>query len=65
MSDYRIALIDWTTAFGDVVRSPSVQISVGWFWWVTLTHCETKAQAQIYIQNRSKRPPDKLIRVMK
>ena len=65
MAKYRIALIDWTTVFGDVVRSPSVQVRVGFFWWVTLTHCESKTQAQTYINNRIKREPEKLIRVMK
>ncbi len=65
MVKYRIALIDWTTAFGDVVRSPSVQVRVGLFWWVTLTHCETKAQAQTYITNLRKRKPEKLVKVMK
>ncbi len=64
MAKYRIALIDWTTPFGDVVRSPSVQVRVGLFWWVTLTHCETKAQAQVYIANVQKRKPEKLVRVM-
>lgn len=28
MMKYRIAVVDWHTAFGDVVRSPAVQVRV-------------------------------------
>lgn len=63
-SRYRIALIEWRTAFGDKVQSPSVQKRVAFFWWVTLTHCESVKQAHTYIGNIEKKPPEKIIKIL-
>ncbi|TIM24819.1 MAG: hypothetical protein E5Y74_00030 [Mesorhizobium sp.] len=65
MRKYRIALIEWQTVFGDKIRSPSVQVRVGLFWWLTLTHCETVKQANFYIESVKKRKAEKVIRILK
>lgn len=60
---YRIAVVDWHTAFGDVVRGPAVQIRVAFFWWVTITHCNSFEEAKTYINNMKKRKKDIFIRL--
>lgn len=64
MPKYRIALIRWYTVFGVAVESPSVQKRVAFFWWVTLTHCESVKQARIYISSIKKKKPEKVIKVI-
>lgn len=64
LSKHRVAMIEWTTAFGDTVKSPSVQKRVAIFWWVTLTHCESVKQAMTYIKNIEKRKPEKVLGVI-
>lgn len=63
MAKYRIAIVDWTSVFGDVVRSPAVQVRVAFFWWVTITHCDSVEQAKTYIKNMKKRKKDIFIKV--
>lgn len=60
---YRIAIVEWVTPFGVKVKSPSVQMRVGFFWWVTLTHCESINQAKYYIKNIKNKEPEKVIEV--
>lgn len=64
MTKYRIATIMWHTPFGNQVISPSVQKRVGFFWWVTLTHCENVKQAMTYISIIKKRKPEKVLGVV-
>ncbi len=61
---YRIAIVEWQTAFGEMRRTPPVQMRVGFFWWVTVTHCETVSQCKTYIRNVSKKKQDRLIQVV-
>lgn len=65
MGKYRVVSVIRYTPFGDAVACPAVQIRVGFFWWVTLTHCESVKQAFTYIGNHRKRRKDKLLRVIK
>jgi len=65
MSKYRVVHVIRYTPFGDAVPFPAVQIRVGFFWWVTLTHCESVNQARVYIGNHRKHRKDKFIRVIK
>lgn len=65
MMKYRIAIVDWHTAFGDVVRCPAVQIRVAFFWWATITHCDSITQAKTYIESQKKRKKDVFIKVYK
>ncbi len=64
MAKYRVAIVEWTTVFGEKVLSPSPQVRVGFFWWVTLTHCESVKQALIYIENVKKRKKEIVHRVV-
>lgn len=65
MSDkYRVVSVIRYTVFGDTVRCPAVQIRAGFFWWVTLTHCENVKQALTYIDNVKKRKKDKILGVV-
>ncbi len=64
MSRYRVATVEWETPFGEVRRTPSVQVRGGFFWWVTLTHCESVKQAMTYIRNIEKKKPEKVLGVI-
>lgn len=65
MSDkYRVATVVQHTFFGDKVICAAVQIRVGFFWWVTLTHCDSVKQALTYIENVKKRKKDKILGVV-
>lgn len=65
MSDkYRVVSVIRYTVFGDAVKCPAVQVRVGYFWWVTLTHCENVKQALTYIENVKKRKKDKILGVV-
>ena len=61
---YRVVSVIRYTVFGDIVRCPAVQIRVGFFWWVTLTHCESVQQALTYIENVKKRKKDRILGVV-
>lgn len=65
MMKYRIAVVDWHTAFGDVVRSPAVQVRVAFFWWVTITHCNSATDAKTYINSMKKKKKDVFIGIYK
>lgn len=65
MSKYRVVNVIRYTPFGDAVACPAVQVRVGFFWWVTLTHCESVRQCETYISNVRKRKKDKFLRVIK
>jgi hypothetical protein len=64
MPRYRVATVEWETPFGEVRRTPSVQVRAGFFWWVTLTHCESVKQAMTYIRNIEKKKPEKVLCVV-
>lgn len=51
LSKYRIVSEEWVTAFGEKRITPAVQVRVGFFWWVTLTRCESVKQARYYIEH--------------
>lgn len=65
MAKYRIAIVDWHTEFGDVVRSPAVQVRVAFFWWVTITHCNAVEEAKTYIKSMQKKKKDVFVRIYK
>lgn len=62
---YRVAIVEWSTFFGERRKTAAVQQRVAFFWWVTLTHCETVRMARTYISNIEKKPQDRLISVVK
>lgn len=66
MSDkYRVVSVIRYTYFGDhAIKCPAVQVRVGFFWWVTLTHCENVKQALTYIENVKKCKKDKILGVV-
>ncbi len=64
MAKYRIVSLRWWTAFDEPVTTPAVQKRVGFFWWVTLTRCESVKQAFTYIRNVEKKKPDKVLGVI-
>lgn len=64
MAKYRVVTAEWQTPFGEMRRTPAVQVRAGFFWWVTLTHCETVKQAATYIQNVQNRKPEKVLGVI-
>lgn len=64
MAKYRIASVQWHTVFGDPVISPTVQKRVGFFWWVTMAHCESVKQAHTFIKNVKKHKPEKVLGVI-
>lgn len=64
MEKYRVVIADWQSAFNETVRSPAVQVRVGLFWWVTLTHCESISQARTYISNIKNKKADVVVSVL-
>lgn len=65
LSKYRIVREEWATAFGEKRITPAVQVRVGFFWWVTLTRCESVKQARYYIEHGcARREKSKVIGVI-
>lgn len=64
MAKYRIASVQWWTVFNEPVVSPTVQMRVGLFWWVTIAHCESVKQAITYIRNIEKRKTEKILGII-
>lgn len=61
---YRIVVEEWSTCFGEVRRTPAVQRRAGFFWWVTITHCESILQAVTYIRNVENKPAGRVIKTL-
>lgn len=61
---YRLATAIRHDSFGDKVICVAVQIRVGFFWWVTLTHCENVKQALTYIENDERCKIDKILGIV-
>lgn len=65
MKRYRIAIVERDTMLGEVKKTYAVQIRVFFFFWVSVSHCDSLSQARYYIGFVSKRKHDRVLRIIK
>lgn len=65
MKNYRLAIVEYDHPLAGMKRTYAAQKRIGIFFWYTMAYCDSKSQAEYYINHQKKRKKEKLINVLR